>query len=81
MSSNTLFRTALIGLVIGLAIFAMLAACGPGSNACAASVKPQLRKTTPVATATRKGAPSPRPTVTVTKHGTYHVDIDTDDDC
>ena len=77
--SNMIFRTALIGLVIGLAIFAMLAACGPGSNACAASVKPQLRKPTPVAAATRKGAPSPRPTVTVTKRGTYH--IDTHHDC
>jgi len=80
VNTSIMFRVALVGIVIGIAIFAMLAACTPGTGACAASLNPTYRKPTPVASTTKRGAPSPRPTVTVTKHSTYKLDIDHDDD-
>lgn len=66
---------AITGLAIAVLILAILAACTP-DGACAATPKPTLRKPAPANATPAK----PRPTVTVTKNGTYHIDVDHDDD-
>lgn len=58
------------GLAIAVLILAILAACTP-QGACAATPKPGKPATV---------KPAPRPTVTVTKHSTYKLDVDHDDD-
>lgn len=65
-------------VVAGLLIGALIAVClqiTTAPDACAATPNPTLRKATPA------GKPTPRPTVTITRHGTYKLDVDTDDDC
>lgn len=69
-------RYILPAAIIGLLLAAAIAIClqiTTAPDACAATPKPTLRKATPA------GKPTPRPTVTITKDGTYTLDVDTDD--
>jgi len=68
--SHRIAAAVITGIAVAVLIFAILAACTP-QGACAATPKPGKPAT---------GKPAPRPTVTVTKHSTYKIDIDHDDD-
>lgn len=63
--SHRIAAAVITGIAVAVLIFAILAACTP-PGACAATQKP--------------GNAAPRPTVTVTNHSTYKLDVDHDDD-
>lgn len=73
--SHRIAAAVITGIAVAVLILAILAACTP-QGACAATPKPGKPATTKPAT----GKPAPRPTVTVTKHSTYKIDVDHDDD-
>jgi len=68
--SNRIAAAVITGIAVAVLILAILPACTP-QGACAATPKPGKPATV---------KPAPRPTVTVTKHSTYKLDVDHDDD-
>ena len=68
--SNRIAAAVITGIAVAVLILAILAACTP-PGACAATQNPGKPATV---------KPAPRPTVTVTKHSTYKLDVDHDDD-
>jgi hypothetical protein len=79
MNTHRMTAAALTGIAIAVLIIAILAACqtGGGSSACAA---PTARPAATIKPAQKTTKPAAKPTVTVTRNGTYHVDIDADCD-